>query len=164
MSTLAFAPADPPGTASGLAPSGQYIWEALANPGGHWTDQGRLFTSGTSSEPQNATIPVNNPASGSSLALTAPFTISNARDFFIGYHHHLQLIGYAVGITQQRFETVSDTSSNFIQTLGTIDYNGGWVEPEIMDHNRVRSRLRFTVMLEPNFRGRPKALPIDDLE
>jgi hypothetical protein len=71
-----------------------------------------------------------------------------------------------VGMSNFTSDIVQWAQTNAVTTRDPtqLSYYCGWLEPEILDHNRVRPRRSFTVVLDLNFRGRPKALPIDDLE
>jgi hypothetical protein len=42
--------------------------------------------------------------------------------------------------------------------------DGAMSDPEASDHNRVRPRRHFMVTLDLNYRGRRKALSVNDLE
>jgi hypothetical protein len=126
-----------------------------------------LFTNAKSAEPENSQILVSETgANWLQLLNIARLTRLNWRtgsNIFVSHHSYGQICNSGSGIGLWAY-TKTGTNTDLIQLPHAAGYYEDWLEPEIVDHNRVRPKRRFILSLELNFRGRPKALPIDDLE
>jgi hypothetical protein len=151
------------GRAGGTSASTRSWEEQTGNQG---FKQPSVFASGTNlPEPHNyIIIPVSNANAEGWQLLRVLWSKSP----------FVQLLGgnTLVNLTAQNFNPATNIVQSFGTSIGastgvaaTGYYGGSWFEPEIReDHNRVPPKRRFTVTLDLNFRGRRKALPIDDLE
>jgi hypothetical protein len=163
MNAIEFAPVNTHGTTAASKPWGQGIWEELANPGGQGTEKHRVIVSGTNSEPRNSTMTISN----INLGLLQPFSTSLFKragfNFIVIDDEHNYISSFVSSIIQApQSNSLTYLVPSYVSAM--TDHSSGWLEPEMLDHNRVRPKRRFTVTLDLNFRGRPKALPIDDLE
>jgi hypothetical protein len=163
MSALVFAPADTQGTTTTASkPWGREMWEALAKPGGQAAEQDRVLVNGTSSEPRNSAITISNINTGL-LHLLATLLPASAGFNVLSNPHYEPLNTFEIGIVEAS-RTNSATSSAFLRMPAVSGHSSGWFGPEALDHNRVRPRRHFMVTLDLNYRGRRKALPVNDLE
>jgi hypothetical protein len=153
----------------GTIPASSGSWEEQANPGDQGVEQRFVLLNGTSSGPKNSTTVSISNTNVNWLQSTRITGINdiNAVSVFAGANGGV--IYQCAQLPNSATETVrtfhSTTGSTFITQPSQVASVYGWLEPEIPDHNRVRPKRRFTLTLDLNFRGRPRALPIDaDLE
>jgi hypothetical protein len=152
----------------GTNPASTGSWKELTSPSDQGFERRLVFTSGTSSGAPNSTIPVNDiTARWLQFIKNRDFRSRNQFAFLPEGNVVLtwpydEIYNSASGDTAQWFPT-NPAARIIVQTPQATSHYG-WSEPKVLDHNRVRPRRRFTLMLNLAFRGRPKALPIDDFE
>ncbi len=159
MNDLQFASVSLPGARASTG-----WWGEQTSPGEQGFGQSLVFMSRTNAEPQNLVI--------------APWLqqLSVKRTF--GSRDRFALLPDVNVVVTCSYAQISNSATDFVrwartnipsstnseQPMQLSIYYDAWSESEMRDHNRVRPRRSFNLVLDLNFRGRPKALAINDLE